>query len=79
MDVGGTILSLLITIVTMKVHENHHIQIERYKVLTFDKGLTCLLVDNNILTIGLVMWEGGTWNHTCDEEDVCKCTPSLCD
>ncbi len=74
----GTILSLLITIVTTKVHENHQKKFERYEVLIFNKGLTCLLVTNNILSIGLVMLEGGMWNHACDKEDVCKCTPTLC-
>lgn len=66
-----TILSLLITIVTMKVHENHQIQFERQKVLIFNKGLTCLLVDNNILSIGLVMWEGGMWNHPLVTRKMC--------
>ncbi len=48
-------------------------------MLILDKGLTCLLVHNNILSIGLVMLEGGTWNHASDEEDACKCTPpTLC-
>jgi hypothetical protein len=56
MDVGDNTFPPYITIVTMKVHENHQIQIERYKVLICDKWLTCLLVDNNILSIGLVMW-----------------------
>ncbi len=74
MDVGYNTFPPYITIVTMKVHENHQIQIERYKVLIFNKGLTCLLVDNN-----MVMLEGGMWNHACDDEDVCKCTPTLCD